>query len=119
MSCNDRVAFDWAATTARLQEDARRPPSSCKHGAAPKPGDLHVQPELAATLRVIASRGRDGFYAGAVAEDIVSCLRTQGGLHTLEDFAETRGDYVTPVSSLYHGFDIHQMPPNNQGLTRC
>lgn len=114
---HDRVAFDWAATAARLQEDPAAAGIFLQHGAAPKPGDLHVQSELAATLRVIASRGRDGFYAGAVAEDIVSCLRAQGGLHTLEDFAEARGDYVTPVSTLYHGYEIHQMPPNNQGLT--
>jgi len=113
---HDRVAFDWAASAARLQEDAAAR-ILLQHGAAPKPGDLHVQPELAATLRVITSRGRDGFYAGAVAEDMVACLRAQGGVHTLEDFAETRGDYVTPVSTLYHGFDIHQIPPNNQGLT--
>ncbi|TIS48489.1 MAG: gamma-glutamyltransferase, partial [Mesorhizobium sp.] len=66
---------------------------------------------------IIAKRGRAGFYEGAVAEDIVGRLRQLGGLHTLDDFAATKGDYKTPVSTSYRGHDIHQMPPNNQGLT--
>ena len=40
-----------------------------------------------------------------------------GGLHTLDDFAATKGDYKTPVGTSYGGYGIHQMPPNNQGLT--
>jgi gamma-glutamyltranspeptidase/glutathione hydrolase len=114
---HDRVAFDWAASTALLRENPEASRMLLRHGEALRPGDLHVQPELAATLRVIASHGRDAFYTGPVAEDIVACLRALGGLHTLEDFATTKGDYVTPVSTHYRGCDIHQMPPNNQGLT--
>ena len=114
---HDRVAFDWSESAKRLREDRTAARIFLPHDAAPKPGDLHVQPELAATLRVIARQGRDGFYGGAVAEDIVSCLRALGGLHTPEDFAATRGEYVDPISTRYRGCDIHQMPPNNQGLT--
>ncbi|WP_244555054.1 gamma-glutamyltransferase family protein [Mesorhizobium prunaredense] len=47
----------------------------------------------------------------------MSRLRALGGLHALEDFAATKGDYVRPVGTSYRGYDIHQMPPNNQGLT--
>jgi gamma-glutamyltranspeptidase/glutathione hydrolase len=68
-------------------------------------------------LRLIADKGRAGFYEGEVADDIVSGLRTLGGLHTLEDFAVTEGNYTDSVSTEYRGFRVHQMPPNNQGLT--
>ena len=114
---HDRVAFDWAESVGLLRDDEPAARIFLPHGAAPKAGDLHVQPELAATLRLIASRGRDAFYEGPVAEDMVSHLRALGGLHTLEDFAATRGDYVAPVSTQYRGYAVHQMPPNNQGLT--
>jgi gamma-glutamyltranspeptidase/glutathione hydrolase len=58
---HDRVAFDWAESLSVLQGDAAAAHIFLPHGAAPKAGDLHVQPELAATLRLIASKGRDGF----------------------------------------------------------
>lgn len=114
---HDRVAFDWAECVARLSGDEPAGRIFLPHGAAPKAGDLHTQPELATTLRLIANHGRDGFYGGLAAADMVSHLRALGGLHTLEDFAATRGEYVTPVSTHYRGDEIYQMPPNNQGLT--
>ena len=114
---HDRVALDWEESVALLRQDEAAARIFLPQGMAPKPGDLHVQPELAATLRVIASRGRDGFYTASVAEDMVSHLRALGGLHTLEDFAATRGEYVIPLSTHYRGYEIYQMPPNNQGLT--
>ncbi|TIL37080.1 MAG: gamma-glutamyltransferase, partial [Mesorhizobium sp.] len=67
--------------------------------------------------RIVSRRGRAGFYEGEVADDMVSRLRALGGLHALEDFSATKGDYVRPVGTSYRGYDIHQMPPNNQGLT--
>lgn len=113
---HDRVAFDWAIAQRRLagEPDFRR---LFPGGRAPRAGDVIRQPELAETLRGIATRGRDGFYRGPVAEDMVSHLRSLGGLHTIEDFAETQGEYVEPVRLTYRGVDIIQMPPNNQGLT--
>lgn len=114
---HDRVAFDWAESVPTLASDQNAARIFLSEGKALKAGDLHRQPDLAATLRTIARRGREGFYAGEVAEDMVAHLRALGGLHTLEDFAATEGNYVTSVSTQYRGYQIHQMPPNNQGLT--
>ncbi|RVD32044.1 gamma-glutamyltransferase, partial [Mesorhizobium sp. M8A.F.Ca.ET.023.02.2.1] len=112
---HDRVAFDWADPEIDLAGDEHAARIFLPGGTAPKAGDVHRQPELAATLRVIAKRGRAGFYEGAVVDDMVRRLKELGGLHSHEDFAATRGDYVAPVSISYGGHEIHQMPPNNQG----
>jgi len=112
-----RVAYDWADLAGKLKatENARR--MLLVNGEAPKAGDRHQQPELGKTLQIIAEKGRDGFYTGAVAEDIVGYLQSIGGLHTLEDFAATSADYVTPISTQYRGYDVLECPPNGQGLT--
>ena len=72
-------------------------------------GQVHRQPALADTLQLIGEMGRDGFYTGAVAQDIVSHLQSRGGLHTLDDFAGMRGEYVTPDQhgiSRSHGLSV-------------
>jgi len=113
----DRVAFDWSLTAERLAQDPNAARILLPQGRSPRPGERFRQPELAATLKLIAAKGRDGFYLGPVAEDMVGYLRSLGGLHTLEDFASVSGSYVEPVRGRYRGVDVYQMPPNNQGLT--
>jgi gamma-glutamyltranspeptidase/glutathione hydrolase len=114
---HDRVAFDWANSEELLKSDETSRRIFLPGGKVPLPGTVHLQSELATTLRLIAQKGRSGFYEGEVAEDIVGRLRALGGLHTLQDFAATEGNYTEPVSVEYRGYRIHQMPPNNQGLT--
>jgi gamma-glutamyltranspeptidase / glutathione hydrolase len=114
---HDRVALDWKDTEEDLAADPHSARIFLPGGKAPVAGDVHKQPELARTLRLIAKHGRAGFYEGPVAEDMVGRLRDLGGVHTLEDFAATKGEYVSPISAEYRGLRIHQVPPNNQGLT--
>jgi gamma-glutamyltranspeptidase/glutathione hydrolase len=77
---------------------------------------VHYQPALAETMALIATQGRDAFYTGRVAADIVGHLRALGGLHTLEDFATAKGEYVTPIKTAYRGHDVYECPPNGQGI---
>jgi len=113
----DRVAFDWQACAGRLAQIPNVDPTLLPNGRAPRAGETHRDPRLADTLRRIAKQGRDGFYQGPVAEDIVGHLKALGGLHEMEDFATAAGEYVEPVSTGYRGVDVFQMPPNNQGIT--
>ncbi len=114
---HDRVAFDWSGVADRLAQDPNAARMLLPRGHSPRAGERHRLPELAETLKTIAAKGRDGFYLGPVAQDMVGYLRSLGGLHSLEDFAEAQGEYVQPISVNYRGAEIHQMPPNNQGLT--
>ncbi len=113
---HSRVHVDWRDSTEILAQDPTASRIFLPGGKAPPVGALHRQPELAATLERIASEGRDGFYTGPVAQDIVTYLNGLGGLHSLEDFAAAAGEYTTPIKTAYRGFDIYECPPNGQGL---
>jgi gamma-glutamyltranspeptidase / glutathione hydrolase len=70
------------------------------------------RPRLAATLGAIARDGRDAFYRGSPADDIVTEL---GGIITHEDLAAPHADWVTPISCPVAGMTSWTMPPNSQG----
>ncbi|HUF86466.1 MAG TPA: gamma-glutamyltransferase, partial [Thermohalobaculum sp.] len=111
-----RVHADFAAKVEHLQADANAARIFLPGGRPPPVGSRHRQPELAETLERIARRGRAEFYEGETARDIVAYLRERGGLHTLEDFAGYRGEYVTPIASEFRGHLVHECPPNGQGV---
>lgn len=111
-----RVAFDWQSAAGKLT-DADSAAVYLMGGRAPKAGDRHRQTALAATLRTIGRKGRDGFYRGPVAEDMAAKLRSVGGLHTEEDFAANTPTYVEPIRSTYRSHDVYEIPPNGQGVT--
>ena len=111
-----RTSFDWARNEAKLRADENARRILLPGDRAPAVGQVVRFPELASTLRVIAAQGRDGFYTGAVAEDMVTYLSALGGLHTSEDFAAHRGEYVEPIKTDYRGYELHECPPNGQGI---
>lgn len=111
-----RVHRDWVREEKLLAADSAATAIFLPNGRAPRIGEAHRQPQLGETFRRIAVEGRDGFYRGPVADDMVRHLRSLGGLHTLEDFAAAEGEYVTPVTTEFHGHTIHECPPNGQGI---
>ncbi|WP_029007408.1 gamma-glutamyltransferase family protein [Azospirillum halopraeferens] len=111
-----RVARDWAAGAARLSRLPATRALLLPGGRPPAEGDRFRNPALAATLRRIARHGRAGFYDGPVLDDLLTTLRASGGLHTTDDFAAQRCEYVTPIATTYNGFTVHECPPNGQGL---
>jgi len=111
-----RVAADWGVDMARISHHAGARMHLCKSGAVPRAGEVMRFPALAETLRTVARAGREGFYAGAVAADIVGELRALGGLHTLDDLAAQRASYVEPLSLAWRGVELWELPPSNQGI---
>ncbi|MBI2212765.1 MAG: gamma-glutamyltransferase [Acidobacteria bacterium] len=86
------------------------------NGVGPAKGDIVRNPDLARTYRLLASKGRDGFYRGDVAERIDRFFRENGGYLRKEDLAAHRSEWVTPVSVNYRGYDVYELPPNTQGI---
>jgi len=110
-----RAAFDWVRAVPRLQGVARQ--YLLFDDKPPTAGQVFRAPGQAEVLRRIATEGRAGFYEGEVADDMVASLNAVGGVHTLDDFAATACDYVTPVSGTYKGVELVEHPPNGQGAT--
>ena len=111
-----RTAADWARNVPRVMGDPNATALYLKDGAAPAAGETWRSPELGATLKAIGERGRDAFYDGEIAEDMVGYLAEIGGTHTLDDFAATACVFVEPVTSEYAGRDVVEIPPNSQGI---
>ncbi|MEL6582493.1 MAG: gamma-glutamyltransferase family protein [Pseudomonadota bacterium] len=110
-----RVASDWAKSVGNLHGHGKA--AFTVEGKAPAVGTVFKAPGQAEVLKRIAKDGRDAFYIGEVAEDMVATLQAMGGVHTLEDFAATACDYVEPISGTYRGTELVELPPNGQGAT--
>lgn len=111
-----RVAHDIAKQVELLRRDPTARRIFLSGDQAPAAGSIQRQGELAQTLEAIARDGADAFYRGAVAEDMVAYLRSLGGLHTLEDFAAAKGEYVAPITTEFRGRTVYECPPNGQGV---
>ena len=85
-------------------------------GRVPAKGDVFRNPELAATYRILARKGRDAFYRGELAEKIVAYSGKVGGFFSVQDFAAFKPEWVEPMCVDYRGYDVWELPPNSQGL---
>jgi len=84
--------------------------------AAPPLYGIIRNPGLAKALRLIQQHGKDVFYRGEIAEAIVKKVQANGGVMTREDLAEFQPEWVEPITTNYHGYDIFQLPPPGQGM---
>jgi len=81
----------------------------------PALGAIIRQPDLAMTLLLLAQHGRDGFYAGKVAELLVAGVRAAGGIWTQRDLAAYRVIERTPLIGEYRGLHVTSVPPPSSG----
>ena len=110
-----RVAFDYAQAIDTLKGAGRT--HYTINDKALTTGQIFRAPGQAEVLRRIGMDGREGFYEGEVAEDMVTSLNAAGGTHTLDDFANVRANYTAPVSGTYKDIELVEHPPNGQGAT--
>jgi len=111
------IANNWKGTEALLAQTPEASAAYLVDGKAPAAGTIHRQPDLARSLRTIVSQGRDGFYQGEIAAEIVRFSDSHDGLLTLDDLANHESEWVEPISSNYRGYDVFEIPPNGQGIT--
>lgn len=111
------IAEDWAQQEAVLRRD---PGAAATYldaaGHAPKAGDWHRNPDLAASFRLIAAEGIGALYGGSLGRRIVEGLRQLNGFLTLEDLARQEVRWVEPVSVPFRGYRLYELPPPGQGI---
>lgn len=89
-----------------------------RNGLAPAPGFVLRQPQLAATLAEIARHGRDGFYRGRVADELVQSVKRAGGIWEYEDLARYHVIEREPTRFSYRGAMVTTASlPSSGGLT--
>lgn len=110
------VAGKWAKAVPELKGQPGYAQAFMPKGRAPEIGEMFRLAGAAETLKRIAqSRGRD-FYEGELAEKIAAFSRAGDGAMTLDDLRNYRPEWVEPLSKNYHGYTVHEIPPNGQGI---
>jgi gamma-glutamyltranspeptidase/glutathione hydrolase len=90
-------------------------------GSVKPAGTILTNPDLAATLKIIAAEGADAFYRGAIADDIVAAVDhapVNPGDMTVADVAAYRAKERAPVCGVYREYRLCGMgPPSSGGVT--
>ena len=112
---SETIANAWQGA-ASLFRDPYAQSAYLFDGKGPRPAQTVTLPDLGESLRKIGKEGADVVYEGAIAEAIVETVQSHGGLLERSDLASFEPTFVEPISSTYHGAEIFELPPNNQGM---
>ncbi len=94
-------------TASTFLVDGNRPPET---------GELFIQKNFAETLKKLARGGRDEFYKGSIAREIVRFCQENDGYLTMEDFEKHTSTWVEPIFTDYKNYRLYELPPNGQGI---
>ena len=110
------IAEAWGRSLARFGSLPGFADVFMPGGHAPVAGEVFRNSALAKTLGLLARRGRDAYYRGPIAREIVEFSEENGGFFSLEDFERHTSTWVDPISTDYRGWTVWELPPNGQGL---
>jgi len=114
---SEKLARDIGAYAAKLEQEREAAAIYLPGGAAPRPGAILMQSDLADTLDLLRTHGPDEFYTGETGRSIADYLQTRGGHVTADDMAAYAPQWVQPISAPYRGVDVVTLPPSTQGVT--
>jgi gamma-glutamyltranspeptidase/glutathione hydrolase len=110
------IAYYWGRGVRAFKDYENFQKLYAPGGKAPAKGEIFRNPELAATLRLLAAKGRDAYYKGPIADAVVAYSQQVGGYFAKEDFADYHAEWIEPLSADYRGYQVWELPPNGQGL---
>lgn len=106
----------WKSAVEKYKNYPEFGRSFLPNGTAPKVGEKFIFREQANTLEEIAKTKGESFYRGKLAKKIADYAKLTGGLISENDLATHKAEWVEPISINYSGFEVHELPPNGQGI---
>lgn len=110
------VNHKWTTQVEGLKRQPGFADTFLPHGRAPKVGERFAMPAAAGTLARIAATGGMDFYQGETAAALVEHSRANGGALAADDLAQYAPDWVGTLAQRYGEFELHEIPPNGQGI---
>ncbi|MBE7465004.1 MAG: gamma-glutamyltransferase [Planctomycetes bacterium] len=109
------IAGHFESAPKVLQNDAARA-VYLPGGRPPVYGQILKQPDLARTLERIAQGGRDAFYRGEIASEMLAASQAEDGTLAAADFEAHASTWVEPIQAHFQGLEVCELPPNGQGV---
>jgi gamma-glutamyltranspeptidase / glutathione hydrolase len=110
------IGASWQNAAKNLATNKGAKATYLPDDRAPGIGQIFRNRDLAASLRLIAAHGRDGFYKGSNAQALIQEAKDDGVEWTAADLADFQPEWVQPLSTTYHGWTVSELPPNGQGM---
>jgi gamma-glutamyltranspeptidase/glutathione hydrolase len=110
------VAGQWSLAAQKYTEFESFKTTFLPSGRPPRVGEWFRCPDQAQTLREIAATTGESFYRGPLAQRIVGYATQSGGYLRSDDLDLHRSEWIETLSQEYHGINLHELPPNGQGL---
>lgn len=111
------IAKSWACGAEVLAGEPGFQEAFMPGGRTPSVGETFRCEDMATTLERIAETKGDAFYLGELAEKIVAFSDACGGVMSRDDLASHRADWCGLIKTGFHGHDVHEIPPNGQGIS--
>ncbi len=114
------VSVQLAHSLQRVRKRMAPWPASMKiffkaDGSAYRAGERLIQADLASSLKLIATQGKEAFYKGDIARKIAADMQAHQGLMTLDDLQKYQAVIREPVTGSYRGYQVVSMPPPSSG----
>jgi gamma-glutamyltranspeptidase/glutathione hydrolase len=110
------VQHKWAAAAPLMAAQPGWAETFLPRGRPPEVGERFVFAAAARALRAIARTEGLALYGGEIAEAMQAHSEAHGGAMRASDLAAFAPEWVAPISTPAWGFDVHEMPPNGQGI---
>lgn len=109
-------AMNWKQDGLEFADEPSFAPVFLPDGRPLAVGEIFRNPDLAASLRTVGLKGRDGFYRGPIAASILKIEADHGGYMDAADLSDFQPEWVDPISTSYHGWTVSEVPPNSQAV---